>query len=745
MPTFTRLPEFVNPKKIKFLLMKVNQKHLILAKDKEDPWDNTPTLKRIYDKQRAGSFNPMYKNPDKFSGRAICKTGYAALSRKVRNWLADEFYFDIDMQNSIYMLMTSWAELHNLPTDHLRNYINNRSEILENLMGEKGINKEEAKKIYTKKWFIDQTKATKGISGEIGNIQRAILDEDNTTAIINIVGTDTYNWIGKVTSRYYFQQEWLVLEKSMDFLKAKGFHICADLHDGFFCKKEGDNVSIFRDKVNDALQELNLFISQETKLNVHFIIKDMTDTLDLDFCDIENKDQKETWQDDEVYKGLKTEFEKTVCKITNHGKFIQENKYNGSFIIKSKNELQTTFEDYSLDTFYHISNGANFINSWLKDPTKRKYDDMDFIPDHTKCPANIYNTYKTFRILELDAECDNNFSQQDNKDYDLIMDHFKYITDDGTEMAETTCKYVLDWIAHIFKYPTQKTNTALIFKSGQGTGKSIICKFIGYLLGDNYFYATADPEKEVFGSFNSVVANKMLINFDEAEKKETDKFYEKFKNLITEDKITYKEKFVKESIISNYARYILTTNNAFSIKIDATNRRFVPIECIHPRKDMVEFKKYIDAFENPKAQVLFFRMLMDRDIHYNKWDDIPKCKSYLNAMCATADKVYDFLDNIVTDAYGFQNYKGHRSISITSLYKMYEDWANKENVKCERRKEFKNALIETKLFNQTRTTKVKCLVYFDLDNLKDKLVSMGYEKYPDFIAETDDEEGFGLD
>ena len=76
---------------------------------------------------------------------------------------------------------------------------------------------------------------------------------------------------------------------------------------------------------------------------------------------------------------------------------------------------------------------------------------------------------------------------------------------------------------------------------------------------------------------------------------------------------------------------------------------------------------------------------------------------------------------------------------------MYEDWANKENVKCERRKEFKNALIETKLINQTRTKKTMCLVYFDLDNLKDKLVSMGYEKYPDFIAETDDEEGFGLD
>lgn len=133
MSILSRTDEYVDTKK----LLNVIKYYKDFAKDQY--YDESKVLTTMYEKQKRnkGYFKPMYFNPKIEGSRNYCKTGYAALTRKVRNYLADGIYLDIDMKNSVYNIFSSIASNNSLKHQAIDHYIENREDYLKEEMTKK--------------------------------------------------------------------------------------------------------------------------------------------------------------------------------------------------------------------------------------------------------------------------------------------------------------------------------------------------------------------------------------------------------------------------------------------------------------------------------------------------------------------------------------------------------------------------------------------------------------------------------
>jgi putative DNA primase/helicase len=741
MSILSRTDEYVDSKRL--LNVITNYKDFVV----DEYYNEAKILATINDKQKRnkGYFTPMYLKPKIEGSRNYCKTGYAALTRKVRNYLADGIYLDIDMKNSVYNIFSSIAQQHDLKHTAIDHYIENREHYLNEVMTEKNIDRDEAKQIFTSMCFtfknkeqFDKQSKLYPLEKEINKVQLWLITNTPNLAKYKKPYTGKeYNFEGKVVSQIYHCIEWDILYRSINFLKEKDFQVCADLHDGFFLmiNEEDDN---FEENIINALIELNNYILEKTNYKVEFIIKPMKDKIDLpDAINIHQQIQSEI---EETYNNIKKEFEKHVAKIGNSVKFVDEDAVGKTIQIHSRADLMIKYEDYeSSDKFaLFTKTPVSFIKTWLLDDKKRKYRTMETIFDVSKCPDDVYNIFKGFDIANYSQSYDKEITEDDNKLLQIILDHIRFLCDDGGEQADNMYEYVLNWMAHLFQKPTEKATTCLIIKGYEGCGKGILFNMLRNMLGNQYGFTTANPMSDMFGNFNSSSANKMLINIDEIDHKQAKGIYEELKKYISDNTLNYKQKFVDSTEVANLSRVLITTNNDYNLMISDSNRRFVLIECIHKKKPTINT---IETLLNNKiAQMIFYRFLMKRNISDLNLENFPKSNLYNKALENSARPILDFLDSISDTQ--FSTYKGMQSTTISSIYEIYKSWCRDTTNFIVKRKDFKCELFQgNQVFKEVRT-KTNRLICWDRDDFVKYLVSNGFQEPPMFQPDSDDDEAF---
>ena len=541
-------------------------------------------------------------------------------------------------------------------------YIENREFILKQTMEAEKCDRDTAKQQYTSRIFRCKDEGLKKLATIL--IKHSLETEAYYKLLIN---KKEYNPLGKFLSYMYHKWEWKTINKIQEYFEKNHIKTYADLHDGFYIDLEIDP-----EKIDTIIKEV------EERYGIKMIQKEMKDFLDIPYEYIENYKMATSESEGELYKYYRELFEKKygVHKVLQSDKFLLE--MDDSYYLRSESSLRTMFCDWKesgsqlFDIWNDGGRGKRFIHNYILDNEKRIVDKIDFYPNISKCPSNVYNLFKGFYIETIS---NNDITDKDKEDFQIILDHIKLLVDDGESYVNDCYEYILDWTAQIFQEPDKKTNTMIINKGGEGIGKSLLVQQIGYMLGENYYYSTANPLSDLFGSFNSIGKNKLLINIDEIEHSQTDKCYERFKNLITSNKITIKEKFEKEMYVNDFIRYWVTTNNEAVIKISDTNRRFVAFESIHPaRKDI---KNVIDAFFNDKALRLFYDFLMSRNLKDRIWMNFPKTKYYKRCLDAFISTTWTFLDNLFSSPYVFTPYpykEFTHKIKKTELREQYESY-----------------------------------------------------------------------
>lgn len=146
-----------------------------------------------------------------------------------------------------------------------------------------------------------------------------------------------------------------------------------------------------------------------------------------------------------------------------------------------------------------------------------------------------------------------------------------------TESCQHLGLTLLRWFGMLVQYPMLKT-WCPVHKSIEGSGKTVFYGMISRMIGRPYM-STFTSFDQICGDFNGDMSNRLLFVLDEATNYPTQKQREEMKNLIANTNLKINEKFEKRYDALNYAKVVITTNNARPVVIDHNDRRYGCFRC----------------------------------------------------------------------------------------------------------------------------------------------------------------------
>ena len=310
--------------------------------------------------------------------------------------------------------------------------------------------------------------------------------------------------------------------------------------------------------------------------------------------------KKLTIHDNALYKVEKLKFEKRIFRLDNPFTYVKINTDNSiEFLDDNKLTKYAKGEVKNIEIETKNENGEiksktyKFIDLWLEDANKKKYDTIVFDPSITDDKIN-YNCWNGFNHSIND---DINV----NEDNSLFLKLLKRITNDSVNY-----EYMKQWIAHIIQKPYLKTGIAIVlYSQTKGVGKNCLIDGIIKLLEG--YTAKIESIEDITKNFNNHLVNKLLIYGDEICAKAKN-VADKLKEVITRTRQNLEKKKIDAVEVSDFTNWIFSTNNYDAFYIEKDDRRMNMIHCIEEKfKDSIAYYKEINDTEKMNDLYNFFR------------------------------------------------------------------------------------------------------------------------------------------
>lgn len=249
-----------------------------------------------------------------------------------------------------------------------------------------------------------------------------------------------------------------------------------------------------------------------------------------------------------------------------------------------------------------------------KDVTRHieRFDGFTNVASHTnykQTPNNQWNLYNEINHEIVPGDWTN------------IQNLLKHIFQDQYTMS-------LDYLTLLYTKPYQKLPVLCLVSKEEGTGKSTFMQLLQMIFQNNMALVSSE---DLMGSWTSHWVSKLIVGCEETffEKKEA---LEKIKNLSTADWVMRSERFVNNSMIQCFLKFVFCSNHEDDfIKLNANSSRFwvVKVRSIPKTEKKTDMKALMND-EIPH----FLDFLANREI------ESPK-----------QDRMWFGLEQIVTDAF----------------------------------------------------------------------------------------------
>ena len=639
----------------------------------------------------------------------VKKFGIQSLQRQLRGYLTGNTLIDFDMINAhptilLYICKRfyggySWLELDK--------YVNNRQSYLD----KHGTDKLDILKIMNSNFVSTKL----NLEREFKLIQTLLYENTpKSLQFMNVFKTEKQNPRGKFLNKILCVYENMILHNALSNIPTELQKV--KMFDGFMTS---NNINI-----NDTIHTLN---NSTNEYGIKWSVKEPDTSIEGQLTDIDI-DDKEILN----YENVKTKLEKDHFMIEHPLLFGKEYTLN-----KVKKYSLVNSTDFSILTrpfiYEDIENGKlvkkSILTRWLSDDSKRSYKCLDFIPSYDNHSIEIYNTFTGF---------DYDTTDKTYKDTPKIIKDFQNHIGLLTDYDKPSVDYINKYIAHIIQKTTTNPEVCLLFKSFQGFGKDLFINFIEKMIGVQYVFRTAETE-DVFGNFNSVIKDKIILQLNELEGKSGFANKEKLKNLITETNTKINEKKVKEYTQTNYLRIIICSNNLTPVEIPFDDRRFCVFQSTQCKPKYMYFQNLVDCLKNDDAIYTLYDYYNTLDINgFEPSKERPKTTAYNDMRSDNVNQLYKYLFEIFQgDDYKNEfenNYTIHKStqnvlVKPSILLREFTSWCSINEVRHMKMdsKLIKNLLSKIGVSqNEFKVNKRKSMYYiFDIDRLRDKLIDLG--------------------
>lgn len=574
------------------------------------------------------------------------------IPREIRHTISSKYYHDIDVVCCHPVLLQQICHNKGIACPNLDNYIVNRTE----LFAELALDRDTCKKItlsvmnggnmlYNKykgkyNWLDNFATEMRRI---IDTISKLDITEFNKQKRRRIVQGKDYNYEGSYVNCLLCKAENQILESMAEYIQQAGWVIGTYMFDGLTIYKKPDTPTI----PDELLEEISQYVKDKTGYEVDIVEKNMNEgfTIPSDYGG--------------QYKRWKTQFEEKVAFVAHFSGFLVRNTNGIGFNIKSRDQLRCIYEP-------QLEN----LKKWLKDPLRKTYEEIDFIPQPLECPTTVYNTYNGFAIEKYTTDYDAEKCKPIQKLISTLMNH-----------QPDSIDYFTKWLAHLVQYPGHKNNVAVIIQSVPGVGKGLLYTILSNLLGSDYCISSADPTNDLFCAFNRSLSNKLLINLNESKEEDTMKYIELIKSYITEDRFQIRIKGKEAYTIRNFARWLFFTNRDIPIKFQPGQRRFWGINADPTNANNKEWlQDIIDVLEDHEALYAFYNYLINIDIEgYDFINNRPITQFMKDIEEVSHDKLPQFIAATKDDEATEIAEKGYLDITSSAWYNKYKAYCKDNN------------------------------------------------------------------
>lgn len=247
---------------------------------------------------------------------------------------------------------------------------------------------------------------------------------------------------------------------------------------------------------------------------------------------------------------------------------------------------------------------------WLESPLRRQYTGLVFDPAGV-APSTYFNLWKGWAVEPA--------PKQSTASCQRFLDH---VFENVCSGNEAHFWWVMGWFASLVQAPTQKLGTSLVLRGGQGTGKTIVGKVIGALLGQHY--ALVADARFIVGRFNSHLANCLLLQLDEATWGGNHEAAGKLKDLVTGEWQFIEYKGREPVKVRNYVRLFITGNNRWLVPAGIDERRFAVFDMGEEKRQNSAYFQAIETEMDRGGREALLRYLMDLDLSTIPLKEIPK-------------------------------------------------------------------------------------------------------------------------
>lgn len=163
--------------------------------------------------------------------------------------------------------------------------------------------------------------------------------------------------------------------------------------------------------------------------------------------------------------------------------------------------------------------------------------------------------------------------------------------------------FFLCWLAQLYQTPGIKLPTAiLLYSKFGGVGKTILWKLLKEVFGRSMVGSCSGANLQK--AFDDVTENKRLLFVNEMAKSDRADGYERFKNQISEEQISFEGKGKAARDIANVTHYIVTTNNGDALPLMEKDRRVCVLACEEEPKEPSYYKALGAWMEGPGPGLL---------------------------------------------------------------------------------------------------------------------------------------------
>lgn len=565
-----------------------------LLNHKETPPKDKELLRRLYKARvRGNQHETTYKLgkeiKHEFLGRWCAKGGVSlqSLPRDIRAALAQKYYWDIDIRNAQPTLLQQYAEKRGWVCSVVKEYNENRDELIEELMEALALDRSGAKDRITRLFFGGSCEGltpffVKKLQPELRCLMENVWNENRAKFSSITKRPEPVRSLMAFILQTEERQCLMAMDRS---LATQGRSLDVYIHDGGLVRKK-DGEGRMPDEV---LRRVEKDVLAMTGYTISLAVKELKTTYVRDDED----------NDDSAYAGLKTQWEESGFKgyttfyLREQSCFVKVGaKAEDNILMKAKQDL------YNDEEANLLPSGMPFIKRWLSDPERKEYYKVDFLPGK-ETSEHTYNLFRGFAHSPTPG------------DYSRMTELLMLVS--GKNPAVAT--YIEKWVASLFQRPWKKTGVCIIVKGLKGIGKDTYFDTIGRIIGTKHFLTTAKPEFDVFGRFNSQLSQLLFLKFEEANFETNRDNEDQLKKLITSEYESIERKGHDPIRTTSCVNCVMTTNKHIPIPMSDDERRFMMVEASDEKRgDTAYWKQVQKEVRDPALLGAYLNHLMTLDL-----------------------------------------------------------------------------------------------------------------------------------